>query len=162
MGALAESGQCLSIQGSGGLMTGIAIRALLPTLSAFFVALAFCLPQASPVAAQDQNAQVIELIAKRYEYSPSPIHVQAGARVQLKITAADHDHGFKIATVPDGSEPSSKPGLLFSSPQDCTQLKKGETTIIEFVAQTLGTYPFRCCHTCGLGHRGMKSQLVVD
>ena len=143
-------------------MKGIAIRAVVSTLSTFSVALAFCLPQPSPVMTQEQNAQVIELTARKYEYSPSPVHVQAGTKVQLKITAADHDHGFKIATVPDGSEPSSKPGLVFSSPQDCVQLKKGETTTIEFVAQTRGTYPFRCCHTCGLGHRGMKSQIVVD
>jgi hypothetical protein len=40
-------------------MKRIAIRALLPTLWAFSVALAFCLPL-SPVAAQDQNAQIIE------------------------------------------------------------------------------------------------------
>jgi cytochrome c oxidase subunit II len=143
-------------------MKGIAIRAVVPTLSAFSVALAFYLPQPSPVVAQDQKAQVIELIAKKYEYSPSPVHVKAGTKVQLKITAADHDHGFKIATVPDGSKPNSESGLVFSSPQDCVQLKKGETTTIEFVAQTRGTYPFRCCHTCGLGHRGMKSQVVVD
>jgi cytochrome c oxidase subunit II len=143
-------------------MKGIVIRALVPTLSAFSVALAFCLPQPSPVVAQDQTAQVVELVAKKYEYSPSPVHVKAGTKVQLKITAADHDHGFKIVTFPDGSEPNGSPGLVFSSPQDCMQLKKGETTTIEFVAQTRGTYPFRCCHTCGLGHRGMKSQIVVD
>lgn len=143
-------------------MKEIAIRALMPTLSALLVALTFCLPQPRPVAAQDQKVQAIELTARKYEYSPSPVHVQAGTKVQLKITAADHDHGFKIATVPDGSEANTKPGLVFASPQDCVQLKKGETTIIEFVAQTRGTYPFRCCHTCGLGHRGMKSRIVVD
>ena len=143
-------------------MKRIAIRALAPTLSGFFVALAFCLPQPRSVVAQDQEVQVIELTAKKYEYSLSPIHVKAGTKVQLKITAADHDHGFKIATVPDGSEANNKPGLVFTSPQDCVQLKKGETTTIEFLAQTRGTYPFRCCHTCGLGHRGMKSLIVVD
>jgi heme/copper-type cytochrome/quinol oxidase subunit 2 len=143
-------------------MKGIVIRALVTTLSAFSVALAFSLPQPSPVEVQDQTAQVVELVAKKHEYSPSPVHVKAGTKVQLKITAADHDHGFKIVTFPDGSEPNGSPGLVFSSPQDCMQLKKGETTTIEFVAQTRGTYPFRCCHTCGLGHRGMKSQIVVD
>jgi heme/copper-type cytochrome/quinol oxidase subunit 2 len=112
--------------------------------------------------AQDQTIQVVEVIAKKFEYSPSPAHVKAGTKVQLKITALDHDHGFKIAAVPDGSEPKSEPGLFFSSPQDCWQLKKGETTTIEFVARVPGTYTFKCCHTCGLGHRGMKSQLVVD
>jgi plastocyanin len=154
--------QPASLEGSGGLMKGIPIRALAPTLSAFSVALAFCLPQPSPIVAQDQKVQVIELTARKYEYSPSPVHVNAGTKVELKILAADHDHGFKIMTVPDGSEPNSKAGLVFGSPQDCVQLKKGETTTIEFLAQTRGTYPFRCCHTCGLGHRGMKSQVVVD
>ena len=143
-------------------MKGIPIRTLVRALLAFSVALAFYIPQPSPVVAQDQKVQVIELTARKYEYSPSPVHVKAGTKVQLKITAVDHDHGFKIATVPDGSEANSKPGLVFTSPQDCVQLQKGETTTIEFVAQTPGTYPFRCCHTCGLGHRGMKSQIVVD
>src|ERR1700746_3514475 len=143
-------------------MKGMAIRALVPTLSVFSVALAFCVPQPIPVVAEDQKEQVIELTAKKYEYSPSPFHVKAGTKVQLKITATDHDHGFKIATVPDGSEPNSTPGLVFASLQECWQLKKGETTIIEFSAQTAGTYTFKCCHTCGLGHKGMKGQIIVD
>ena len=118
--------------------------------------------QPDSALAQDQTIQVIEVTAKKFEYSPSPVHVKAGTKVQLKITALDHDHGFKIASVSDGNEPKNKPGLLFSSPQDCWQLKKGETTTIEFLAQASGSYTFKCCHTCGLGHRGMKSQLVVD
>ena len=142
-------------------MKRIAIPALLPTLWAFSVALAFGLPL-SPVAAQEHKVQIIEVSAKKYEYSPSPVHVKAGTTVQLKITAVDHDHGFKIAVDPDGAKPSGKAGLVFASSQDCWQLKKGETTTIEFLAQISGTYTFRCCHTCGLGHRGMKGQIVVD
>jgi len=120
------------------------------------------LSQPNPVLAQNQNVQVIEITAKKYEYSNSPIHVKIGTNVVLKITATDHDHGFKIGTVPEGAEPNAKAGLIFTSAQDCWQLKKGETTTIEFSAQTPGTYTFRCCHTCGLGHRGMKGQIVVD
>src|SRR5258708_2548752 len=135
-------------------MKGIAIRAFLPTASVLALALALCLPKASPVAAQHQNVQVIELVAKKYEYSPAPVHVKAGTKVQLKITAVDHDHGFKIGSEPDGAKPGGKPGLVFSSPQDCWQLKKGETTTIEFLTQTSGIYTFKCCHTCGLGHKG--------
>jgi len=122
---------------------------------------AMLLSRSSSAQPQDQETQVIELTAKKYEYSPSPVRVKVGTKVQLKITATDHDHGFKIATVPDGSEPGSKPGLVFVSPQECWQLKKGETTTIEFLAQTPGTYTFKCCHTCGLGHRGMKGQIIV-
>src|SRR5579863_5598491 len=130
-------------------MKGIAIRALVPTLLAFFAALAFCLPQPSPAAAEDQKVQVIELTAKKYEYSPSPVHVKIGTKVQLKITATDHDHGFKISGVPDGALPNGADGLIFTSAQECWQLKKGETTTIEFLAGIAGTYTFKCCHTCG-------------
>jgi cytochrome c oxidase subunit 2 len=143
-------------------MKGIVIRTLVPTLSAFSVALALCLAQPIPAVAEDQKVQVIEVIAKKYEYSPSPVHVKAGTKVQLKITATDHDHGFKIGTVPDGAQPKGAAGLIFTSEQDCWQLKKGETTTIDFFAQTPGTYTFRCCHTCGLGHKGMKGQIVVE
>jgi cytochrome c oxidase subunit II len=143
-------------------MKGIAIRALVPTLSAFSVALAFCVPRPIPVVAEDQKVQVIEVIAKKYEYSPSPVHVKIGTKVQLRITAVDHDHGFKIGVDPDVGKANGKSGLVFASPQDCWQLKKGETTTIEFLAQVSGTYTFRCCHTCGLGHRGMRGEVVVD
>jgi len=128
----------------------------------FFLMLGLFLVPAGSLLAQDQSVQVIELIAKKYEYSPSPVHIKAGTKVQLKINAVDHDHGFKIAAVPDGAHASSKPGLVFAAPQDCRLLKKGETTTIEFLAQTPGTYSFKCCHSCGLGHRGMKSQIIVD
>jgi len=85
-------------------------RFLLCVLVAFLLASAIFFSCSSSLLAQDQIIQVIELTAKKYEYSPSPLHVKAGTKVQLKITAKDHDHGFKIATVPDGSEPNSKPG----------------------------------------------------
>jgi cytochrome c oxidase subunit II len=113
-------------------------------------------------SAQNQEVQTIEVTAKKYEYSPAPIHIKRGVKVQLKITAADHDHGFKIAAFPDGAAQGATPGLVFASAQDCWQLKKGEMTTIEFVAQTQGTYTFKCCHTCGIGHRGMKGQIIVD
>ena len=142
-------------------MTTVAKRSVLWMFLAFLLFATLFSPSSS-AQGQDQETQVIELKAKKYEYSPSPVHVKVGTKVQLKITATDHDHGFKIGTTPDGAERNSQPGLVFSSPEDCWLLKKGETTTIEFMAQTPGTYTFRCCHTCGLGHRGMKGQIVVD
>ena len=124
--------------------------------------LAIFLSPCGPVHAQVQSAQVIEVTAKKYEYSSSPVHVNIVTKVQLKITATDHDHGFKISAVPDGALPNGADGLIFTSAQECWQLKKGETTTIEFLAQTPGTYTFKCCHTCGLGHKGMKGQIIVE
>jgi len=124
--------------------------------------LAMFLSLSRPALAQNQDLKVIEITAKKYEYSDSPIHVKSGTKVQLKITATDHDHGFKIAAVPDGAATNGTAGLIFTSPQDCWQLRKGETTTIEFLAQASGTYTFKCCHTCGLGHKGMKGQIIVE
>ena len=143
-------------------MKKIAKHFPLSILTVSLLIVAMLLSLSTSVRAQKQDVQVIEIAAKKYEYSISPVHVKAGAKVQLKITATDHDHGFKIATVPDGAQPNGTAGLIFTSAQDCWQLKKGETTTIDFLAQTPGTYTFRCCHTCGLGHKGMKGQIVVD
>ncbi|HWO31358.1 MAG TPA: cupredoxin domain-containing protein [Candidatus Acidoferrum sp.] len=131
-------------------------------VSAAFLALGTFLSLPESTRANKQDVQVIEITAKKYEYSNSPIHVKAGTKVQLKIAAIDHDHGFKIGNVPDGASSSDKAGLVFTSEQECWQLKKGETTMIEFVAQTPGTYSFKCCHSCGLGHKGMKGQIIVE
>jgi cytochrome c oxidase subunit II len=143
-------------------MKKIAKCFLLSIVPASLLAFTMFLPLSKSAPAQIQDVKIIEITAKKYEYSASPIHVKSGTKVQLKITATDHDHGFKIAAVPDGALTNSNAGLIFTSPQDCWQLKKGETTTIEFLAQASGTYTFRCCHTCGVGHRGMKGQIVVD
>jgi len=131
-------------------------------VSAALLALGLSLSLPKFIGANSPDVRVIEITAKKYEYSASPVHVQVGTKVQLKITAIDHDHGFKIGNVPDGASSSDRAGLVFTSEQECWQLKKGETTMIEFVAQTPGTYSFKCCHTCGLGHKGMKGQIIVQ
>jgi cytochrome c oxidase subunit 2 len=143
-------------------MTTLVAGGLLPALVAIGLWSAIFFLHPKPVSARNASPQVIEVTAKKYEYSPAPIHVKSGANILLKITATDHDHGFSILTVPDGPGPNSSAGLVFTSPEDCWQLKEGETTTIEFLAQAPGTYSFKCCHVCGFGHRGMKGQLVVD
>jgi cytochrome c oxidase subunit 2 len=109
-----------------------------------------------------EGAQVITITAKKYEFDPSPIRVKQGTKVRLSITATDHAHGFKISPFPDGAEKSGEPGLVFSSPQDCTKIEKGQTATVEFVAQKAGTYSFRCCVVCGFHHHSMKGELIVE
>ena len=110
----------------------------------------------------DQNVQVINMTAKKYEFNPSSVHVKKGTKVQLHITALDHQHGLKVNVYPDGGSTKGEPGLVFTSPQDCWAIPKGQTVTIEFVAKTPGSYPFKCCKFCGFGHMGMKGQIVVD
>ena len=110
----------------------------------------------------EQGVQVIEVAAKKYEYTPSPIRVKLGAKVQLKITSLDKTHGFKINLYPDGSDTKGDPGLIFSSKEDCFKIEKGTPTVVQFEARRPGTYSFHCCNRCGIGHGGMKSQLMVE
>ena len=117
---------------------------------------------AKPPSDAPEGVQVIEVTAKKYEFDPSPIRVKQGAKVQIKITAKDHAHGFKISELPDGAAVGSKPGLVFSTSRDCTKIEEGQTATVEFVAQTSGTYSFRCCVHCGWHHRDMKGEIIVE
>lgn len=127
----------------------------------FFVALCAVLATStSVIRAQDSAPQVIEMSAKKYEFTP--VRMKAGTKVQLKVTATDRDHGIAIETVADGAAKDSAPGLLIDSPEKCWKLPKGEVVTINFTAQTAGTYQIKCCVHCGLGHGGMKGTIVVE
>lgn len=102
-------------------------------------------PGAPAQDARAGDAGEIKVTAKKYAFDPNPIRVKKGDHVKLVITAVDHDHGFKLEA--------------FHIDQ---QLKKGEATTVEFTADQAGTFPFQCSHFCGLGHKKMKGELVVE
>ena len=116
------------------------------------------------VKTDDQAAQVIHMTAKKYEFTPSQVHVKVGVKVQLKITAIDRDHGFTIVRDTTGDNSSSHPGLVFTLPVggDGWRLKRGNEAMIEFVARVPGTYLFDCSVVCGIHHGRMKGQLIVQ
>lgn len=137
-------------------------RVLLLLSSIAFIAAGTYPGEIFQAPSQDQTVQVIDMTARKYKFTPSPIHVKRGTKVQLRITALDHVHGFKINIFPDGADAKGEPGLLFATPKNCWRLEKGQVTTIEFVAQRAGSYPFKCCVFCGFGHLGMKGELIVD
>lgn len=101
--------------------------------------------EVDPRARANQDTKEIRVTAKKYEYDPAVITLKQGDRVRLIVTALDHDHGFKIEAL------------------HIDQLvKKGESTSIEFNADVTGSFPFQCSHFCGLGHKGMKGELIVE
>jgi len=133
--------------------------------SALFVAVilfAACYAGSAHALQADQNVQTIEVIAKKYDFTPSPIHVKQGTRVRLKITATDRAHGIKIDEYPDGAKSKGEPGLVFTSKQDCVKLEKDVPATVEFVAKNPGTYTFKCCVHCGFGHGHLTGQIVAE
>jgi cytochrome c oxidase subunit 2 len=86
-----------------------------------------------------------DLTAVKYNFDPNVIRVKKGDRVKLVITARDRDHGFKIAA--------------FHIDQ---KLPKGKAVTVEFTADRIGTFPFQCSVFCGIGHKKMTGQLIVE
>ena len=87
----------------------------------------------------------IKISAKKYEYTPSEIHVKQGEHVRLLITATDRKHGFEIKAL----------GIK-------TELEKAKETVVEFDAPQPGEYEMHCSSFCGFGHGGMKGKLIVE
>jgi cytochrome c oxidase subunit II len=114
------------------------------TLRIFFVGFVVVAAASLQTAAQTAPSE-IKVTAKKYEFDPSAIKVKQGDHVRLVVTALDHDHGFKLEA--------------FNIDQ---LLKKGEAVTIEFTADKAGAFPFECSHFCGLGHKKMKGELVVE
>ena len=88
--------------------------------------------------------QVVQMTAKRFEYTPSEITLKKGVPVILEITALDRDHGFKIPEL----------GVR-------ADLKSGEVTRVRIVPDRIGTFGFRCDVFCGDRHEDMAGEIIV-
>lgn len=110
------------------------------------------------------DVQVIEVSAKKYEFTPAEIRVKKGAHVQLKATATDRDHGIQISAIAEGADKTGEPGLKFDANATRPEFKlpKDQPVTIEFTANQAGTYDFKCSLFCGMGHGGMRGQIVVE
>jgi cytochrome c oxidase subunit 2 len=111
-------------------------------------------------AAQD-NAQEIQVSAKKFEFTPSEIQVRQGEHVRLEVTPTDREHGFELEVYPEGSDKKGDPGLKVSGDKPSYKIPEGQTQAIEFTAVQAGTYDFKCIVYCGSGHHGMKGTIVV-
>ena len=91
------------------------------------------------------SANEVKMTAVKYRSDPDTVRVKKGDRAKLAITATDRDHGFKLAA--------------FHIDQ---KLPKGEAVTVQFTADKAGTFPFQCSVFCGLGHKKMKGQPIVE
>jgi cytochrome c oxidase subunit 2 len=87
----------------------------------------------------------VKITALKYTFDPNTVRVKKGDRVKLVVTATDRDHGFKLEA--------------FHIEQ---KLPRGEAVTVEFTADQAGTFLFQCSVFCGLGHKKMKGELIVE
>src|ERR1700722_5511456 len=72
---------------------------------------------ASPASAQsDANTKVIELSAKKYDFTPAEIRVPKGTRVELKVHSVDDTHGVKLDVYPEGAKQKGTPDWYSNIP----------------------------------------------
>ena len=139
-----------------------AAKRFLAIVAAVVMAAGVIVISARHTSAAQESVQEIEVSAKRFEFTPSEIHVKQGAQVRLKVTATDREHGFEVQVFPEGSDKTGDPGLKFSVEKPSFKLPESETQTIEFTALQPGTYDFKCVVYCGSGHHGMKGTIVVE
>ena len=113
------------------------------------IALAALAPNGNIVRAQEAaNAavepKVIEISAKKYEFSPSQVTLKKGEPVILRLTSTDRIHGFMSRAL-----------------KVDTDITPGKTTDIAVTPSTDGTFTVICDHYCGTGHGNMKMKVTV-
>ena len=84
---------------------------------------------------------VVVINAKRFEFSPSEVHLKRGEPVTIRLVSTDRRHGL-----------SSKPlGIELDGNEEVT-----------ITPATAGTFRAICDHYCGAGHGNMKMTFVVE
>ena len=89
--------------------------------------------------------RVIDITAKRFEFSPATITLKKGEAVKLRVTSEDVTHGFFSRA------------FKFD-----TDLAPGQTQEMTVTPEKTGTFLAICHHFCGAQHANMKLTIVVE
>jgi len=88
---------------------------------------------------------IVEVTAQKYQFVPEKILIRKGQFVELRLTSTDTKHGFELKAY----------GIR-------TELPKGQSVAVRFLADQIGEFSFQCVVFCGLGHFGMDGKLIVE
>jgi len=93
----------------------------------------------------DAQPRVIEIKAKKFEFSPNQITLKKGESVTLRLVSQDRVHGFFQRAL--GIDTDIDPG------------KVNEVTV---TPKEPGSYQVICDHYCGYGHGNMNMTIKVE
>ena len=99
----------------------------------------------TPAVATSTSERVVQITAKKFEYSPASITLKKGEPVVLELVSLDRVHGFNA---PDF-------GLR-------TDVKPDANVRLRFVPDKTGRFEFHCDVFCGAGHEDMTGEIVVE
>jgi cytochrome c oxidase subunit II len=88
--------------------------------------------------------RVVQVVARKFTFSPDVIELQLGVPVVLELTSADRVHGFNAPDL----------GLR-------VDVEPGKTVRVRIVPTKTGTFEFHCDVFCGSGHEEMAGRIVV-
>jgi cytochrome c oxidase subunit II len=116
-------------------------KAFISIMGVFAFALTSMISQHSSAQGSPQR---VEIVAKRFDYTPNDVTLKKGVPVVVVLTSKDADHGLKV------------PGLNV-----LIKGKKGESKEFAFTPNEIGTFPAQCATFCGSGHGSMKMTFHV-
>jgi cytochrome c oxidase subunit 2 len=88
--------------------------------------------------------RVIQITAKKFEFSPDSITLKKGEPVVFEISSEDRKHGFNLRAFGVRSD-----------------LLPGNVSRIRFTPDKTGKFTFSCDVFCGDGHEDMTGTVVV-
>jgi cytochrome c oxidase subunit II len=104
-------------------------------------AAALLAPTPSPAAEE----RVVEISARRFEFTPATITLQRGQPVVLRLRTQDVAHGFYMKAL----------GID-------TTIEPGKVTDVPLTPTAAGRFVTICDHFCGAGHGNMKLTILVE
>jgi len=94
--------------------------------------------------AEEAPVKKVKMYARNWDWTPDEIRVKKGTRVVIDFISEDANHGFELKGYK----------IKVNLPQD----KRGQ---VEFVADKVGTFRWRCSRPCGNGCAKMIGKLIV-
>jgi heme/copper-type cytochrome/quinol oxidase subunit 2 len=96
---------------------------------------------------QGRKIQKVNVVAERFNFTPSKIKVQQGTLLEITLTSDDTFHGFRI------------PSMQIN--QVIPARGRGSVKVL-FDAKQKGSFAFECSRPCGAGHTMMRGIIVVE
>lgn len=94
-----------------------------------------------------RKVQKVNVVAERFNFTPSKIKVQQGTLLEITLTSDDTFHGFRI------------PSMQIN--QVIPARGRGSVKVL-FDAKQKGSFAFECSRPCGAGHTMMRGVIVVE